>query len=381
MQNSWKNMLMLASVIACSAEPSTARASASVFQNIYGQGSWRSRRSHSSAATPASGGGSTLTATRTSCRVLQDAVRMVKEAGVRRGPIRIFDAPCGDFTWMPGCLARIQRELGVSLSYTGADIVAELVAQLNAGEGHLLVNGKRAELADGIRAKWIVLDQSDYDAVKELGKKSSYDVIVSKHMFIHLQSEVILRILAGWNQLGAQLLVTDDYATGANWNWLDADNAFPYREMSLREPPFSLGDPECSQPDAAFCEFTSTRCDSNINVWKLPLQHGEITNAPAASSNQTRYEHKPTIKERKSRGELGGRRFVFCHNLTGTEAGADFKTPRGQRLLRHYSPGFTKMYSLMGPAAAVPGPRPASPQRPSKQPAGQSRFIKPRGGS
>ncbi len=94
------------------------------------------------------------------------------------------------------------------------------------------------------------------------------------------------------------------------------------------------------------------RCDSNINIWKLPLPHGQITDAPAAASNETSYVHTPTIKERKARGELQGRRFVFCHNLTGTEEGDDFKTPRGQRLLRHYGLKFTKLYSLVGPAAA-----------------------------
>ena len=126
------------------------------------------------------------------CRVLLDAVRMVSETPARRErrPVRILDAPCGDFTWMPGCLERIRAALGVKLYYTGADIVPELVAQLNAGRGHLLVDGTRASVGEGIRAEWIVLDQSDTAAMLNLKRAAiPYDIIISKHMFIHLQSE------------------------------------------------------------------------------------------------------------------------------------------------------------------------------------------------
>ena len=313
---------------------------------------------------------------------------MVSETPARRErrPVRILDAPCGDFTWMPGCLERIRAALGVRLHYTGADIVPELVAQLNAGRGHMLVDGTRASVGEGIRAEWIVLDQSDTAAMLNLKKTAmAYDIIISKHMFIHLQSEarranrtarsvrhsavyrpvvtplggpapwqVILQIVDNWNALGAQYLVTDDYAAqgpsgcrGGNWNWIDTNHPFPYHEPNLREPPFALKDPVCSQPDAAFCESSMLRCDSNINIFEFPLLHERADFARAVAlmrPNGTTYQHLPTIEQRRHNGDLRGRTFLFCHNLTSTPDAANYTTPRGQRMLRNYHPNWAKLY-------------------------------------
>jgi len=124
-----------------------ARAPENVFRNIYAKGLWRSGQQRSLPGYPASGGGSTELATRTTCRVLMDAVRMVSETPARRGrPIRILDAPCGDYTWMPACLQSIRTTLGMHLRYTGADIVSQVIEQLNIGHGSLLVNGTRASV-------------------------------------------------------------------------------------------------------------------------------------------------------------------------------------------------------------------------------------------
>ena len=94
------------------------------FAKIYEGAMWRTGDKRDQRI-PLSGGGSTLEATNVTCKVLLAAVRHVTSK--RRGPTRILDTPCGDFTWMGSCLRRIAEELqpdGGSIVYRGIDVVS-----------------------------------------------------------------------------------------------------------------------------------------------------------------------------------------------------------------------------------------------------------------
>lgn len=216
------------------AQPTTSTSwlESDVFDNIYKHARWRvnaSREPNASELHPSSGAGSMPMAARSACVVLAEAVRRIATS-----PVRILDAPCGDSTWMPACLTRIASEQNVKLVYQGGDIVAELVHQLNAGHGRFLPGGVRPTAGPGVTVNtFVVLDATNVTAMAML--RGSFDVIVTRHVTIHLKSEAVLRIIDGWNAVAPRYVLTDDYSMDHNGNWLDAGHPFPYRELNLRE--------------------------------------------------------------------------------------------------------------------------------------------------
>lgn len=88
---------------------------AEIFTAIYESNHWDSVESRS-------GPGSTLAYT--------DALRQqLPRLFERHGIVSVFDAPCGDFHWMPEVLARTR------VSYLGGDIVPDLVARHRRAHG------------------------------------------------------------------------------------------------------------------------------------------------------------------------------------------------------------------------------------------------------
>ena len=315
----------------------------SVFDNIYALGLWRGRSSAASSSRPSSGGGSTPDAARTTCMVLVEAARRVASArSDARLPVRILDAPCGDFTWMPACLTHIARELKVRVQYQGADIVTRLVGQLNDGKGSFLSNGRRSAIGEGVELReFLVLDAANTEAMAAL--RGRFDIMLTRHVTIHLQSEAILRIVDSWNAIGVRYVVTDDYPTSKNINWVDANATFPYREPNLREPPFSLPDPECSQPDASFCEAVASRCGSNINLFVPPLTHGAMEERRRKSARRGVYVHESNASIAMRRG----RRLQFCVSVSESiriAAAHQYSRPRARQLVRDFAPAWRRLY-------------------------------------
>lgn len=315
---------------------SAATGGQKVFGDIYAKGLWRG-------SGPASGAGSSPFAARTTCLVLLEAIRRAAAERPEGSPVRILDAPCGDFTWMPGCLARARATFPrVPLRYTGADVVAELVRQLNAGHGHYLVNSRRAPTPAGVDVEpFLHLDAANVGAMAAL--RGRFDVLLSKHMLVHLPSEQVVRVLDGWSAVGARFVVTDDYPSRPNWSWLDPEMGFPYRMQNLREPPFSMRDPLCSQPDASFCHVHRMRCESNINLFESEggeLAHGAYDPADRAHAGKGKtsgvYEH--------ARGTRDDARLRLCFNLSGTAEGRNYTLPRSQRLLGDWWPEWRRRY-------------------------------------
>ena len=313
----------------------------SVFENIYASGYWRDHRAAGTADVPSSGAGSTVRASHSTCVTLLEAVRRTSEANSHRH-VRILDAPCGDFTWMPSCLTRIAAELHVAIHYQGGDIVRELVQQLNEGRGRFLPNGVRTAIGSGVTLREFVhLDATDVEAMRRL--RGRFDILISRHVTIHLQSNAVLRLIDGWNALDPRYILTDDYAVGRNINWIDANASAPHREINLREPPFSLPDPECSQPDASLCDSTP-KCLSNVNLFVPPLQHGAIEPTPSVGRRGI-YVHKDdgdpaTLCMRRSL-----RKLRLCTNASFSETERSRLRPRARALADDFSSAWHKLYT------------------------------------
>ena len=74
--------------------------------------------------------------TRNLCGVVFAAVqRLEKEDSHPAGtPVRILDAPCGDFTWMPRCLNLLAQGFPTrSFEYQGVDISAVVIERRKSG--------------------------------------------------------------------------------------------------------------------------------------------------------------------------------------------------------------------------------------------------------
>ena len=244
---------------------------------------------------------------------------------------------------MPSCLTRIAAELDVRVRYQGADIVAELVAQLNAGRGSYLANGTRPAVGSGVEvADFLYMDATDPVAIAKL--RGRFDIMVTRHVTIHLQSEAVMRLVENWNTLGLQYVLTDDYASERNINWLDAHADFPHRELNLREPPFLLPDPECSQPDASLCEAVA-KCKSNLNLFVPPLTHGELDAHPS-NTRKGVYTHARAYNDSTAASLRHGRKLRFCINASSPSATSQSHVwkARARALLTDFHPTWRKLY-------------------------------------
>ena len=233
------------------------------FGRLYERGGWRFKSGQ-----PRSGGGSTVGATNVTCAVLSLAVRAVAE---RRSPVRILDSPCGDFTWMPGCLRSIAAGMRKSstIEYRGIDVVQPLVEQLNARQGNLLsIEASEFAMPHGVRLlPFMHVDAANVSAMSVF--RHRVDIIVSKHMLIHIPNGHIDRVLQSWNSLGASMIVKDNTRISRRRN---RDTPLVGgRDVDLHALPFDIGAPLCSEPDSGLCAAES-KCYDDIEVLALPLQ-------------------------------------------------------------------------------------------------------------
>jgi SAM-dependent methyltransferase len=175
---------------------------ANVFRTIYKRNKWGSHESRS-------GSGSTLSAT---ANLRVQLPRLIEGYGVRS----MLDAPCGDFHWM--------NQLGVEDlvdRYCGFDIVPELIAA-----------NRRTWGSDRVRFKVADLVKVRVPAV---------DLILCRHLLIHLPLEDALQVLRNFSASGSRyLLITDQPQTAENVEILWTGS---FRPVNLALPPFSLPEP------------------------------------------------------------------------------------------------------------------------------------------
>lgn len=173
---------------------------ADVFRHHYEVNEWGDTES-------VSGPGSTLQYTES---IRREIARLVQDLGVET----ILDAPCGDYNW----LQRI--DWSTHVSYTGGDIVPALV------ERNRSLYGRSG-------AKFI-----DLDIVND--PLPSADLWLCRDCFIHLSERDIFLALRNFLRSDIAYLLTSTYP---DWD-LNTDIPTGFvRQLNLRLPPFSLGEP------------------------------------------------------------------------------------------------------------------------------------------
>jgi len=270
-------------VLCCVASTDAGKA-ADAFGEHYRKGGWTSTRTPTVSR---SGAGSTRVATTTTCAVLEKAVLKLRSAQRGWPSIRILDAPCGDWTWMPSCLNQIITATSVQITYQGIDAVATLVQQLNSQKGDYL-HGNAITTKLNANITVLPFRQVDLTNHHEMMAFRDFDIIISKHMLIHTPNNMIMHVLHNWNATKAAYLVTD------NWPYTETNNNIEfvqYREMDLHKAPFKLSPPQCRSVDEGMCHEQPKYakpphgCRGEINVYELPIHVHSQYRPPATSRN------------------------------------------------------------------------------------------------
>lgn len=181
----------------------------SVFEKIYRENLWGDAESRS-------GGGSGLAATEKVRRGLLDAIQ-------RLDVHTIVDAPCGDYYWLS--TVDLSRNL---TWYKGLDIVPQLIEQDN---------------------KRFATDKISFEAtdlIKRVPPRA--DLILCRHLLIHLTFEDGLRVLRNFKDSGSKyLMVTNQPHVQRNEEIIFTGS---YRPVNLHLSPFNFPQPLWTIDDA-----------------------------------------------------------------------------------------------------------------------------------
>jgi hypothetical protein len=155
----------------------------------------------------------------------------------------LLDAPCGDFCWM--------KEVPLELKqYFGIDIVHPLIEN-NAS---LYGNGERQFLLCDL-----VNDELPHT-----------DLILCRHLLIHLTFEEGLRVLRNFQRTGARYLLISDQPQVVTNNKILHTGSF--RPLNVRLPPFSLPAPAVSLDDSADGDGSAILALYSLQELRLDLQ-------------------------------------------------------------------------------------------------------------
>jgi hypothetical protein len=194
------------------------------FTGIYLNNSWGGSES-------LSGGGSDLAQT---AQLRFELPLILKDLRVKT----LLDLPCGDLNWMKSV------DLG-SISYTGADIVPQLISDLSARFGSSSKN-------------FICLDATRENA-------GAYDAIFCRDMLVHLSYKNIIRTLNNFKNSGSRYLLTTHFTDPRPFTDL---KKLGWRPINFTLEPFCFPSPirlldeQCSEADGEFA-------DKSIAVWRL----------------------------------------------------------------------------------------------------------------
>jgi SAM-dependent methyltransferase len=174
--------------------------SKAIFDHYYKTGFWGSEES-------ASGPGSTIDYT---AKVRKGIAEVIKRLDVRR----VLDAPCGDFNWF----RLVER--GEHVHYTGADIVAPLIAENTARYANK-------------NTSFVELDITR-DPLPEA------DLWVCRDVFLHFCYQDIFLTMQNFARSGARYLLATSYPTAKK----NIDNPTgSARPVNLLAAPFDFGEP------------------------------------------------------------------------------------------------------------------------------------------
>ena len=176
-----------------------------------------------------SGRGSSLAAT-------ENLRQMLPQWFERYQITSLLDVPCGDGHWM--------REVPHNLeSYTGADIVVELVSTLTArarpGEHYLCLDA--------------ITDSLPYA-----------DAVISRDFFIHLSDDHVRAALKNMQRSGARFLIASTYPEQIN---IKISTGL-FRPINLAAAPFDLG-PPLELVEEGSTEAGGRFADKSVALWSL----------------------------------------------------------------------------------------------------------------
>jgi hypothetical protein len=208
--------------------PSDSRMEA--FQNIYEKNRWNSTESRS-------GWGSTMASTGPIRRKLPQLLRQLSVS-------TLLDAPCGDFNWM--------RYVDIkAVSYIGADIVPEIIANLND------------RYASATR-RFQVLDIV-------VGPIPPADLWLCRDVLFHLPISNIFEVLSNFEHSSVKYILTSSYPLSTR----NPDiNPGGFRTINLRLPPFNLPKPLLAIDDfvvAAPPRILGLWSNEQIRLWRANL--------------------------------------------------------------------------------------------------------------
>jgi hypothetical protein len=154
-----------------------------------------------------------------------------------------LDLPCGDLNWMS------HVELG-DVSYTGADIVPELIEDLKI---RFQDTGKN----------FICLDSSKDPIV------SAYDAIFCRDLLVHLSTKHIGDVLTNFKDSKSTFLITTHFSDDRQYkNLRPLSLGVGWRAINFRLAPFNFPEPllelneGCTEGDGEFR-------DKTLAVWRL----------------------------------------------------------------------------------------------------------------
>lgn len=233
------------------AEDSGSRSRRQLFEGIYRGRVWVHShfgpRGHSG---PASGMGSTLTAS-------QGAQAAIKDTILRsRGRIRsVLDLACGDLTWVPSSLFKFFRDHNVS--YHGGDIVQTQI------DSHR----KRFSGEPGVSFSVI-----DAVAPQSAGRLPKVDLVICREALQHMPFTDAQRVLNHISESGSKQLLTTSYHNDAPDANTKADVKYAEGEntlLNLRAAPYGL--PEALEEWADGPHWMYKRNIEFFSLWNLPL--------------------------------------------------------------------------------------------------------------
>ena len=202
------------------------------FSKIYKANFWSD-----GGAETVSGGGSTIKQTEIMRRGLQE---LIKKYDIKS----ILDAPCGDFNWM--------KEMDLTgVTYTGIDIVPELIAKNNKRYGSNTI-------------KFIC-----GDATKDALPKA--DLIICRDMLVHLRYEDINRALYNFSSSACTYLLTTNFRNLEANRDLPPDYSRSWRTINLMKAPFALSEPMDSILEGC-TEGNGKYSDKELILFALPIQ-------------------------------------------------------------------------------------------------------------
>lgn len=181
----------------------------SVFEKIHRENLWGDPESRS-------GTGSGLAATESVRRGLSEAIE-------RLGVHTIVDAPCGDFYWLS------TLDLAHRLTwYKGFDIVPQVINENRRLWGNETISFEAADLAKRVPPR--------------------ADLILCRHLLIHLSLEDCLRVVHNFKASGSRyLMITNQPDVERNEEILFTGS---YRPINLYLPPFNFPQPVFAIDDA-----------------------------------------------------------------------------------------------------------------------------------